>query len=81
MRDAARLFLDSRMSRRSFVSRLTAAGVAAGAASGLSTSLEADQTSRLPGATPGRVLNDATGGDDSTWFDFFSIARGISRQT
>jgi benzoylformate decarboxylase len=63
MRDAARLFLDRRMSRRSFVSRLTAAGVAAGAASGLSTSLEAGQTSKLPGATPGRVLKDATGGE------------------
>src|SRR5580765_6183715 len=63
MRDAARLFLDRRMTRRGFVSRLTAAGVAASAASGLSTSLEAGQTSKSPGAAPGRVLNDATGGE------------------
>jgi thiamine pyrophosphate-dependent acetolactate synthase large subunit-like protein len=63
MRDAARLFLDRRISRRRFVSRLTAAGVAASAASGLSTSLEAGQTSKPPGAAPGRVLNDATGGE------------------
>ncbi len=41
MRDAARLFLDRRMTRRGFVSRLTRAGVAAGTAAGMSRSLEA----------------------------------------
>ena len=63
MRDAARLFLERRMTRRHFVSRLTQAGVAAGAAAGLSTSLDARQTSAPPGAASGRVLHDMTGGE------------------
>jgi len=63
MRDAARLFLDRRLTRREFVSRLTQAGVAAGAAAGLSTTLDASQTTGGAGATPGRVLHDVTGGE------------------
>jgi benzoylformate decarboxylase len=62
MRDAARLFLERRMTRRHFVSRLTQAGVAAGAAARLSTSLDA-QTSLPPGSMGGRVLHDVTGGE------------------
>jgi thiamine pyrophosphate-dependent acetolactate synthase large subunit-like protein len=63
MRDAARLFLDRRMTRRGFVSRLTQAGVAAGAAASLSRSLDAQPPPPLPGAPAGRVLHDATGGE------------------
>ena len=63
MRDAARLFLDRRMTRRGFVSRLTQAGVAAGAAAGLSRSLDARQSAPQPGAPAGRVLHDLTGGE------------------
>jgi benzoylformate decarboxylase len=51
------------MTRRSFVSRLTQAGVAAGAAAGLSASLEARQVGGQPGPAAGRVLHDATGGE------------------
>jgi thiamine pyrophosphate-dependent acetolactate synthase large subunit-like protein len=63
MRDAARLFLDRRMSRRAFVSRLTSAGVAAGAAAGISRSLDAQRAPAQPGAPAGRVLHDLTGGE------------------
>jgi thiamine pyrophosphate-dependent acetolactate synthase large subunit-like protein len=63
MRDAARLFLERRMTRRHFVSRLTQAGVAASAAAGLSTSLDARQTAAPPGTAGGRVLHDVTGGE------------------
>jgi benzoylformate decarboxylase len=63
MRDAARLFLDRRMTRRGFVSRLTQAGVAASAAASLSRSLDAEQMPPAPGAPAGRVLHDATGGE------------------
>lgn len=61
MRDAARLFLDRRMTRRGFVSRLTKAGVAAGAAAGLSRALDAQAPAA--GAPAGRVLHDLTGGE------------------
>jgi len=63
MRDAARLFLERRMTRRHFVSRLTQAGVAASTAVGLSTSLAARQTAAPPGTAGGRVLHDVTGGE------------------
>lgn len=65
MRNAARLFLDRRLTRRTFVSQLTQLGVAAGAAAGLSRSLEA-QPPGAPaqsGAPAGRVLHDLTGGE------------------
>jgi benzoylformate decarboxylase len=62
MRDAARLFLERRMTRRRFVSRLTQAGVAASTAAGLSRSLEA-QSAQTPDQGGGRVLHDATGGE------------------
>ena len=63
MRDAARLFLDRRMTRRGFVSRLTRAGVAASTAASLSRSLDARQSPTSAGAAEGRVLHDATGGE------------------
>jgi thiamine pyrophosphate-dependent acetolactate synthase large subunit-like protein len=63
MRDAARRFLDRRMTRRGFVSRLTQAGVAASAAASLSTSLDAQQLPAAPGRPAGRILHDATGGE------------------
>jgi thiamine pyrophosphate-dependent acetolactate synthase large subunit-like protein len=63
MRDAARLFLERRMSRRGFVSRLAQAGVAAGAAARLSSSLEAQSAAAQGSATAGRVLHDVTGGE------------------
>jgi len=54
MRDDAKLYLDRRISRRAFVSRLTIAGVAAGAAAGFARQLEAAQP---PIAAPaGRVV-------------------------
>ena len=64
MRDAARLFLDRRMTRRGFVSRLTQAGVAAGAAAGLSTlARRATDIRSRRAAARGRVLHDITGGE------------------
>jgi thiamine pyrophosphate-dependent acetolactate synthase large subunit-like protein len=63
MRDAARLFLDRRMTRRGFVSRLTQAGVAAGAAASLSRSLDAGQAPAVPDAPAGRVVQNLTGGE------------------
>ena len=65
MRDAARLFLDRGITRRSFVSRLTQLGVTAGAAAGLSRSLDAQLPAIAPGsaASAGRVLHDVTGGE------------------
>jgi benzoylformate decarboxylase len=63
MRDEARLFLDRRMTRRRFVSRLTQAGVAAGAAGTLSRALEAPLAAAQDGAAAGRVLHDLTGGE------------------
>jgi benzoylformate decarboxylase len=65
VRNAARLFLDRRLTRRTFVSQLTQLGVAAGAAAGLSRSLEA-QPPGAPAqssAPAGRVLHDLTGGE------------------
>lgn len=64
MKDAARLFLDRRLTRRTFVSRLTQIGVTAGAAAGLSRSLDAQAPAAgVPGAQAGRVLHDLTGGE------------------
>src|SRR4051812_33474949 len=63
MRDAARLFLDRRMTRRGFVSRLTQAGVAAGAAASLSRTLDAQGPAVPGGAAAGRVLDNVTGGE------------------
>ena len=63
MRDAARRFLDRRMTRRGFVSRLTQAGVAAGAAVSLSRSLEAGQLPASGDAPAGRIVQNLTGGE------------------
>jgi benzoylformate decarboxylase len=61
VKDATRLFLDRRISRRAFVSRVTRAGVAASAASTLARSLDAAEQSA---ATPsGRVVEGLTGGE------------------
>ncbi len=66
MKDLARRFLDSRLSRRAFVSRVTRLGVAAGAAARLSGTLAA-AADQPPAAAPadgaGRVLRDLTGGE------------------
>jgi len=63
MREAARLLLDRQITRRGFVSQLTRAGVAAGAAAGLSRTLDA-QAPAAPGAVPaGRVVENVTGGE------------------
>jgi benzoylformate decarboxylase len=62
MKHSARLFLDGKMTRRGFVSRLTQMGVASAAATGMVRSLSAQPD---PGAdaAPGRVLHDLTGGE------------------
>jgi benzoylformate decarboxylase len=57
------MFLDRKMTRRGFVSRLTTAGLAAGAAAGLSRSLDAGQAAPAAGAQGGRILQNATGGE------------------
>src|SRR5436305_1011080 len=61
MRDDAKLYLERRISRRTFVSRVTRAGVAAGAAAGLARQLEAAQPPT--GAPAGRVVDGLTGGE------------------
>src|SRR3954452_14338503 len=63
MRDAARRFLDRPMTRRGFVSRLTQAGLAAGAAASLSRSLEAGQAPARGDAPAGRIVQNLTGGE------------------
>src|SRR4051812_13841828 len=63
MREAAKLFLDRRLTRRGFVSRLTSAGLAATAAAGLSRELDAQAPTAAAGAAPGRVLQNVTGGE------------------
>ena len=65
MKDAARLFLDRRMTRRRFVSKLAQAGVASSAAVGLSRALEAQvpQPAASAGVAPSRVLQNVTGGE------------------
>ena len=61
MRDAARLFLDRQMTRRGFVSRLTGAGVAAGAAAGISRTLAAQAAPSQPGAAQVAWFRDRVG--------------------
>ncbi len=53
------------MTRRGFVSRLTRMGVAASAAAGLSRALDAQSGADgvQPGAPPGRLVHDLTGGE------------------
>jgi len=61
----ARRFLDRELTRRAFVSRLTQAGVAAGAAAKLSRALDAQGQSAAAGGAvpPGRTLQNVTGGE------------------
>src|SRR5437868_2550024 len=61
MRDDAKLFLDRRITRRTFVSRVTRAGVAAGAAAGLARELEGAQSAAPVAA--GRIVQGLTGGE------------------
>ncbi|MBO0800838.1 MAG: hypothetical protein J2P31_18630, partial [Blastocatellia bacterium] len=69
MKQAARLFLDRKLTRRKFVSRLSQLGLTAAAASELAGSLEAGpgRTSGLPAgssdSTSGRVVEQMTGGE------------------
>jgi benzoylformate decarboxylase len=58
----ARRLLDRQIGRRAFVSQLTSLGIGAGAATALSRSLDA-QAVAPSGASPGRVLENATGGE------------------
>ena len=62
MRDAARLLLNERISRRTFVSRLAQAGVATSAATALGQSLSAAAPPQA-GVNPGRVVENLTGGE------------------
>ncbi len=62
MKRDAHLFLDRRISRRAFVSRLTRAGVAATAATGLARSLDAVEQTAAPPAV-GRTVQGLTGGE------------------
>lgn len=67
VKDLARRFLDSGLSRRAFVAQVTRLGVAATAASRLSGALEARPRAGQEGqgqtTGEGRVLRDATGGE------------------
>lgn len=62
MKRAAKLLLDRRMSRRAFVSEVAGLGVAAASASRVAASLSA-QTLPETGASPGRVVENVTGGE------------------
>jgi thiamine pyrophosphate-dependent acetolactate synthase large subunit-like protein len=62
MKDAARRLLDRQISRRGFVSRLTRAGIAAGAAAGLARALE-PQAIAAQAQGGGRVVEGLTGGE------------------
>jgi len=62
MRETAKLFLERKIGRRAFISRLAQAGVASSAATRLASSLAAGP---LPGAgsAPVRVVHNLTGGE------------------
>ena len=65
MKQAAKLFLDRKITRRTFVSRLSQMGVTATAAMGLAHSLEAGAGSQAKSADSpsGRVVENMTGGE------------------
>ena len=67
MFDVSRLFLDNKISRRSFITRLTQAGVSVAGAASIADSLAAINKADAPGniAVPekGRVLENMTGGE------------------
>src|SRR5262245_1633868 len=69
MKRAARLFLERKLTRRGFVSRLSQLGISAAAACGLAGSLEAERGSSdgIPAgrsdSTSGRVIEGMTGGE------------------
>jgi benzoylformate decarboxylase len=63
VKDAARLFLDARVSRRGFVSRLTRLGVGASAAAALARALEPQSAAAQSAAPAGRVVEGLTGGE------------------
>jgi benzoylformate decarboxylase len=62
MRETARLFLDRKIGRRTFISRLAQSGVASAAATKLASSLSAEPA---PGgaSAPVRVVHNLTGGE------------------
>ena len=63
MRGDAKLFLDRRISRRAFVSRVTRAGVAAGAATTLARALEPEAVAAAQPVASGRTIEGLTGGE------------------
>jgi thiamine pyrophosphate-dependent acetolactate synthase large subunit-like protein len=69
MKQAARLFLDRKITRRTFVSRLSHMGLTATAATGLARSLEGspgppiDSPSGSIDAPPGRIVEGMSGGE------------------
>jgi benzoylformate decarboxylase len=60
MREAAKQFLDRRIGRRAFMSRLAEAGIATAAASRLASAAAPSVPER---AAPGRILENRTGGE------------------
>ena len=58
MREIARLFLDRKIGRRAFLSRVAQVGVAGGAATRIASSL-----SEASSDSPGRIVENMTGGE------------------
>lgn len=63
MRQWAKLFLDRKIGRRSFLARLAEVGVASAAAAKLARSLSAAEVSQGTDAAPGRIVHGMTGGE------------------
>jgi len=67
MQDVSRLFVDNRISRRSFITRLTQAGMSLAGAATVADSLAAREIPASTGVTgepeQGRILRDYTGGE------------------
>jgi len=67
MFDLSRLFLDKKINRRSFVTRLTQAGISISGAASIAQALGADYAAGTPGSNDaperGRVLENHTGGE------------------
>src|SRR5512142_2518662 len=69
VKNEARLFLDGRITRRDFVSRVARTGVAASAAAGFARALDAQPpVPSVADAAGGRVLQNLTGGEVTAEF-------------
>src|SRR5262245_54304588 len=62
MKQSAKLFLDHKITRRTFVSRMAQLGLTSAAAAGLAHSLEAHPAAGAE-MGPGRIVEDLSGGE------------------